>query len=393
MITVEQAKINYITKGQVNEEVVGRDIAFSWEKCKMIGLNPSNPIKNENLNHKFGTNSFLEFCSKIIPASVSYFITDDTGMVYSKNIVDSELEEVDYLTEEYIGTTSFCIARNREKSSAVEKHEHFLDILSDFVSKTIILPKRDPIITLFLRGNDDGYITNSIQNSLSQYRGRITLKGAAPLAIDTNLSDYIDENDYRFNDLMHDLSRLEKIEVAVMIAGRDSKAVSWYLADLKSNHAGRFTCAGIPEYKLEDRLIDFFEKFSTVIIGEFDDAPPVVVAALSQMIDFYTLPENETQSNRKIYLIFECSDNYPDNGLSEKLSLSRINLNDYLTPRVKSVYENPCCGSSLEEIEKKQIKGVLEMNDWNISLASDILGISRATLYRKIKLYNIEKEF
>jgi Nif-specific regulatory protein len=46
---------------------------------------------------------------------------------------------------------------------------------------------------------------------------------------------------------------------------------------------------------------------------------------------------------------------------------------------------------SLETIEKQHIFETLEHTDWNKSKASDILGIERSTLDRKIKLYDLKR--
>jgi DNA-binding NtrC family response regulator len=46
--------------------------------------------------------------------------------------------------------------------------------------------------------------------------------------------------------------------------------------------------------------------------------------------------------------------------------------------------------SYLAEVEKRAIRDVLETEAFNISRAADTLGITRATLYRKIKKYGLE---
>ena len=46
---------------------------------------------------------------------------------------------------------------------------------------------------------------------------------------------------------------------------------------------------------------------------------------------------------------------------------------------------------SLEMIEKQHILDTLDHTDWNKSKASDILGIERSTLDRKIKLYDLKR--
>ena len=47
---------------------------------------------------------------------------------------------------------------------------------------------------------------------------------------------------------------------------------------------------------------------------------------------------------------------------------------------------------SLEAIQMHHIKKVLEQTDWNISKASILLQVDRATLYNKIKKFNLQKQ-
>ncbi len=46
---------------------------------------------------------------------------------------------------------------------------------------------------------------------------------------------------------------------------------------------------------------------------------------------------------------------------------------------------------TLEEIEKEHIKKVLDLTKWSVNEASKILGVSKATLYRKMEQYGIEQ--
>lgn len=46
---------------------------------------------------------------------------------------------------------------------------------------------------------------------------------------------------------------------------------------------------------------------------------------------------------------------------------------------------------SLSDMEKQHILSVLDANDWNISTSAKILGIDRATIYSKLKIYGIER--
>jgi len=46
---------------------------------------------------------------------------------------------------------------------------------------------------------------------------------------------------------------------------------------------------------------------------------------------------------------------------------------------------------SLDDLEKKHIALILNKYNWNISRASKALNVDRATLYNKIKKYDLEK--
>jgi transcriptional regulator of acetoin/glycerol metabolism len=46
---------------------------------------------------------------------------------------------------------------------------------------------------------------------------------------------------------------------------------------------------------------------------------------------------------------------------------------------------------SLTDLEKQHIARILKETGWNITRAASLLGIDRATLYKKIKKYGIER--
>ena len=45
---------------------------------------------------------------------------------------------------------------------------------------------------------------------------------------------------------------------------------------------------------------------------------------------------------------------------------------------------------SLEDLEKQYIQQVLDKYDWNISQSAKVIKVDRATLYNKIKKYNLQ---
>lgn len=58
---------------------------------------------------------------------------------------------------------------------------------------------------------------------------------------------------------------------------------------------------------------------------------------------------------------------------------------------IPAAYRTRPPDKSLESMEMVHIKSVLEENDWNITRSAEILGIDRATLYHKIKKYELRK--
>jgi len=60
-----------------------------------------------------------------------------------------------------------------------------------------------------------------------------------------------------------------------------------------------------------------------------------------------------------------------------------------LQARSKKRFFTKCQGSLLAEVEKQTILESIEAMESNISRAAKMLGITRATLYKKIKKYNL----
>jgi len=86
-----------------------------------------------------------------------------------------------------------------------------------------------------------------------------------------------------------------------------------------------------------------------------------------------------------------------ENTLMQAIVLSKGDVlekeNLLLSDIRKEESEDCLIGSNvkLEDIEKKHIELILKKTSWDIKAVSEILGISRATLYRKIELYKLTK--
>ena len=76
----------------------------------------------------------------------------------------------------------------------------------------------------------------------------------------------------------------------------------------------------------------------------------------------------------------------------EKVRLVRENelLRQRLQQRTQIAPEPPILCTDLEKLEQLTVRRVMELVDGNKELAQELLGISRATLYRKIKRYGLQ---
>jgi transcriptional regulator of acetoin/glycerol metabolism len=73
--------------------------------------------------------------------------------------------------------------------------------------------------------------------------------------------------------------------------------------------------------------------------------------------------------------------------LSRSRTLKAVDFAFLQTP--SAIAEHP---STLQDMEKAYIEQILERNDWNVSKASGVLGIHRATLHKKIKRLGLTKQ-
>ena len=75
---------------------------------------------------------------------------------------------------------------------------------------------------------------------------------------------------------------------------------------------------------------------------------------------------------------------------AEQLKTSSQEVESQLNNLSRSRQELILAKDTLEELEKDYILKTLEQHNWNQKKASDILGISTTTLWRKLKSYGIE---
>lgn len=379
MSELKRVKENFFARGQINENIIRKEVALSWQKSKMYGLRPSDSPKASGEFFEYDLSQFFEFCNRIVPEYISYFITNNNGSVLHSRVVDSVFKNVDNLLEKYVGTTSFAISSKTGKDELVKKEEHYLEKFTGFSSRTVVLEKTEYYLSLFYKGSENEYVYLSIKNSIQLYKERdgFHIISENKTAV---LSNYLDPDKYMLDQLEN--KKLERNDsIPLLLIGRDADSLAWYYADKFSGSSLRISHRGIPENMLENKLIEYSKKSSTLIIGDFLDAPEKFSMLVLQIVDFII----ENQQKQKKQLIITSLENPNFHALTERLKFSTIDLNKYLKDTVDEFEYK-----TISEVEADIIKKTLIATNWNISESAEKLGIGRATLYRKIKLYHFE---
>ncbi len=381
MQSIREAKFLLVEKGQINEKFVRKEIAMSWHKSRLHGFHPRDGYHVSDKKIQAPELDIFDFCDRVIPEFLSYFITNGAGHVLHRRVSGSVFSAINDLSDAYVGTTSFSISAQSKRDSVVRQEEHYLDLFTKFTSRSIVIPNTDALITIFYNGVENEYIYMSVRNSVISYSNEAGLgRQAHPEA--AQLSDYISIDDYLYDELKNKMTVAES-GLPFLIVGKDSDALAWYFADKLAAPALRISHRGIPEHKLEDRMIDSSKKASTLIISDLDNAPSKYITLIAQIVDFIL----ESGEKKKKQIII-ASRKYPGSErIMNKLSMSVIDMDACL----KDSYRDfDYC--TIEEAERALIKGTLTATNWNTTLAAKRLGIGRATLYRKIKLYHFDNQ-
>lgn len=109
---------------------------------------------------------------------------------------------------------------------------------------------------------------------------------------------------------------------------------------------------------------------------------PIVQVETFQALEAYDWPGNV----RELENVLERAINIAP---GKQITISELPKHLVFNPLLK--YEPATVVKTLEEIEQETIKTVLDDLEWNISQAAMLLGVTRNTLYNKIKKYGINK--
>jgi transcriptional regulator with PAS, ATPase and Fis domain len=132
-------------------------------------------------------------------------------------------------------------------------------------------------------------------------------------------------------------------------------------------------------------LAEYFLRNSDICPDKQGDIRSITNLA-KEALDKHNWPGNVRELKNTIdrAILFETVD---------KIGLSSIRFDSYEPNKITLTTKRNCIKDfSLEKAEKELIARALEETGWQKTRAASLLGITRATLYAKVKQYNITKE-
>lgn len=140
-------------------------------------------------------------------------------------------------------------------------------------------------------------------------------------------------------------------------------------------------CLRLPAFRDRTDKQDFIQQFLSQLAP--DGRQINIADELMQPLLNYHWPGNIRQLETTLRVAIAFME--PDETLIDSSHISDDFLEDLNSTRVKIDPDNSLAASTLKDAEMVTIRQVLEQNEGNISATAVELGISRATLYRKLK--------
>lgn len=450
-----EAKILYMNTGRLNQNVVNKEIAISWYKCKLQNMKTNDSIRlsRHEVNNHF-TVTFLNYIDSIVSEIFQYALANVNLQVCKSRLNDSQIKQMNSIDDLMIGTNGGYNAFKNQKVQIVSKDEHFLDDLVKYYTIGIPINFEDKnmgTLMIISEKKPSEYEIAGIKEKLMRYYNKETFNvtndnsiktGELSLSPDVLLSY---PNDYmiEFQEMVE--SKLKTI-LPVLITGSKGcgkTTLAWYLSRKSSlpYYIDMKTLHPILQYNVLDNALLQNE---TVIVDNFEYSSKqcllLLMVYIDKKIDNITKSEQSKFSCHNLFLTTVNSTKKTQNGeetekalnvIKEKLKISTINmrnLSDFpdhyeeivvkmkdnsgtnkclehlqmskTIDNFKELYELISDKTSentvefkfktLEEYEKSYILSVYDKMNHNMTLTSEILGIGRSTLYRKLEKYQNE---
>ena len=468
MVTKE-IKLSYIDTGRLNRNLISKEVAISWYKCRLQNMLPDDTFKDsvsKGISHF--DDKFIRFIDSIIPQMYQYILANDKLIKCSERAVDDVIKSIVSVDDLCIGTNAAYISLKTSNIQSVNYHEHYLNRLSEY--NEVALPihvdeKPVAVLSLFSKDKINEYDIIKIKDALLRYQQNENFQVELDYSKNQD-KDRIDLIDYfvlpslQMSALDEIVQKLIKSKLPIMIIGAEGtgkttlsllislkkgkvpfiinysevplrmqkdfteKVLSQYDTVVLDNieYCNRETISLLTVYserQLEKKVVvdDSVMRDSSIIMttgykykeNAFYVKNRKVLSSLIEKMKFSTVNLVNTdvyhedhkqlmsdmlnknrlkcQDNELIKLARVCTEN-SFKEIQRRIDLASIDLEENIIIGISEPVERKI--KSLDACEKEHILETLKYCEGNMTTAAEILGIGRATLYRKLQKYQNE---
>lgn len=345
-----EAKMLYMNTGRLNQNVVNKEIAISWYKCKLQNMKTNDSIKlskHEASNHF--TVTFLNYIDSVVSEIFQYALANVNLQVCKSRINDSKIMQMNSIDDLMIGTNGGYNAFKNQRVQIVSKEEHFLDDLVKYYTIGIPINIEDKNMGTLMIISDrkpSEYEIAGIKDKLVRFYNKeayAVVKDNHTKADDLRLSldgllNY--PNDYK-SEFQHLVDSKVKTILPILITGSigcGKTTLAWYLS-LKRSQPYYIDMETLPHMLQHKVLESALYQNETVLVDNIEYSNKqcllLLTVYIEKKIDSITKSEH---SKFKCYDLFLTTTNSTENNqrseesikalnaIREKLKISTINL-------------------------------------------------------------------
>lgn len=442
METIKEVKRKFVASGKLNRKVVRDEIALSWYKCQ---LNHMSTTKIKTLNET--PNGSMLVLDERIPKFYDYYLVDPHLNVLEKRTSCFNTGEWLSLSEHEAGTNAAALSFKYKKKFVVEKDEHYLECFSSVYSMAMPLTDESGVYAVLMLvseipfAKDDGHdiFSKLSKTLLFKEEWKAVEKG---LFFKSNCLFFKEETCKQLEIQVQQFFDHQSPLLLMGLPNTGKSTLGHEIFMSQEMVPFVFDCSQVPKNIQEFEIKKILEDHFAVIVERVEHATDKIQNILASAIDhrrtekkqklhlMLTLTSGDKASAKQIlsdrlyerlnqntvYLptFYEFLDSEKYHVMTQILTKSgyecskieQKNIVDftknYNTDEIVKLFGKLCLNSnqltkedlnnyirthveSLSDCEKNFIKEVYRLSNKNVSMACDILKISRSTFYRKLE--------
>lgn len=143
-VSVSIARRQFKNSGLIRHDLLRKQIIASWERSRIYGIDEESLMCDADITN----DTSGDIVSPVPPSQGMLCIVDENGLILTRIGKLAGLNGLENVSENVIGTSAFCLCSSNGKYEKVEFDEHFIEMLSPYVSECYKASK-DRYVLLF----------------------------------------------------------------------------------------------------------------------------------------------------------------------------------------------------------------------------------------------------